>query len=97
MVDGVLCDHIAFRGHDVDFQLWVEKNTAHALPHKYIITSKNVTGQPEFTVRLHDWQPNVALSNSIFQFSPPPGATKIDFLGPQGTGAGSRTGQGGAG
>ncbi len=95
-VDGVLCDHIAFRGHDVDFQLWVAKNTPRALPVKYLITSKKVTGEPEFTVRLRDWQPDASLSNSIFEFTPPPGATKIDFLGVQSAKA-ARGGQGGAG
>lgn len=94
-VDGVLCDHLAFRGHDVDFQLWVEKNSPRALPRKYTITSKNVPDEPEYTVLLHDWQPNVSLSNNVFEFTPPPGATKIDFLGIHGAGMGSRAGEGG--
>jgi hypothetical protein len=94
-VDGVLCDHVAFRGHDVDFQLWIEKGKARALPRKYTITSKTVTGSPEFTVELHDWQVNPTLPASLFTFRPQPGATRVDFFGLRGPGVSSRAGEGG--
>jgi hypothetical protein len=91
VVDGVACDHIAFRGKDTDFQLWVEKGPR-ALPRKYVITSKDVAGQPEFTIALRDWQVNPNLPDSEFNFVPPPGADRIDFLKPNQPGA---TGAGG--
>ena len=43
VVDGVECDHLAFRGLDTDWQIWIEVG-AHPIPHKYVITSKAVTG-----------------------------------------------------
>jgi len=79
-VDGVACDHLAFRGKDTDFQLWVEKGPR-ALPRKYVITSKDVAGAPEFTISLRDWQVDANLPDSTFNFVPPPGADKVNFSG----------------
>jgi hypothetical protein len=79
VVDGIPCEHIAFQAPNTDFQLWVQKNGL-ALPLKYVITSKDVTGQPEFTVVTRDWQTNANLPDSYFHFVPPPGADRIDFF-----------------
>ena len=42
VIDDVECDHLAFRNHDVDWQLWVEVGNR-PIPRKYVITSKDVT------------------------------------------------------
>jgi hypothetical protein len=39
VIDGVECEHLAFRNQDTDWQLWVEVGT-HPIPRKYVITSK---------------------------------------------------------
>lgn len=54
VVDGVECEHLAFRNADVDWQLWVEAGPK-PIPHKYVITSKAVTGAPEYTLRISQW------------------------------------------
>ena len=36
VVDGVECEHLAFRGTDVDWQIWIETG-ARAVPRKYVI------------------------------------------------------------
>jgi hypothetical protein len=36
VIDGVECDHLAFRNHDVDWQLWVELGSR-PIPRKYVI------------------------------------------------------------
>jgi len=78
-IDGVNCHHLAFRGKDVDWQIWVQDG-AQPLPRRYVITSKNDPGQPEFSVRLSRWEPQAAVSAQDFTFTPPPGATRIQFL-----------------
>ena len=55
VIDGVECDHLAFRDSDVDWQIWVEVGNR-PIPRKYIITSKAVTGAPQYTLRIKDWK-----------------------------------------
>jgi len=78
VIDGVECDHLAFRNHDVDWQLWVEVGSR-PIPHKYVITSKAVTGMPQYTLRIKDWKTDMQLAADAFAFKPPTDAKKIDF------------------
>lgn len=82
IVDGVACHHLAFRGEEVDWQLWIEAGPR-PLPRKYVITSKDVVGEPEFTVTLRDWNLDPELTEETFRFEPPPDAEEIEFLGLQ--------------
>lgn len=54
VIDGVECDHLAFRNDEVDWQLWVAVGPR-PVPHKYVITSKTVAGAPQYTLRIRDW------------------------------------------
>jgi hypothetical protein len=56
-VNGIACHHLAFREAKVDWQLWVQTGDE-PFPMKYIITSKWVTGAPQYEVRLREWNPN---------------------------------------
>src|SRR6266403_3617435 len=46
VMDGGDCEHLAFRGVDTDWQIWIESG-ARPVPRKYVITSKTVTGAPQ--------------------------------------------------
>ena len=50
-VGGVECDHLAFRTDIVDWQIWISKGDK-PMPLKYVITTKWVTGAPEYSLRL---------------------------------------------
>jgi len=78
-IDGVAVNHLAFEGEEVDWQIWIEDGPQ-PLPRRYEITSKTVTGQPEFSVRLSHWEPNVNVAASTFEFRPPAGATRAPSL-----------------
>lgn len=54
MIDGVECEHLAFRNDEVDWQLWVAVGPR-PIPHKYVITNKAVTGAPQYTLRIREW------------------------------------------
>jgi Predicted periplasmic protein len=54
VVDGVECEHLAFRNDEVDWQLWVAVGPK-PIPHKYVITNKAVTGAPQYTLRIREW------------------------------------------
>lgn len=81
MVDGVLCNHIAFRSPGTDWQLWIEAG-AKPLPRKFVVTSTDVEGSPQFEVQLKNWKLSPNLKATDFEFSAPTGAQKIDFIAP---------------
>jgi hypothetical protein len=89
-VGGVEVHHLAFRGSEVDWQIWVEKGDR-PLPRKYLITSKWIAGAPQFTAVFSDWNTSAQLDDALFTFSPPPKAEEIGFI-PLRAGSESRTG-----
>jgi hypothetical protein len=78
VIDGVDCEHLAFRGAEVDWQLWVETG-ARPIPRKYVITSKHVTGAPQYTLRVKDWKTDPPASADAFVFKAPADAKKVEF------------------
>lgn len=79
MVDGVLCDHLAFRNAEVDWQLWVAQGDK-PLPMKYVITSKRMPESPQFVVQLSKWNTAPKITDKTFVFKPPKGSTQIEFI-----------------
>jgi hypothetical protein len=75
VVDGVECEHLAFRGPETDWQIWIEAGAKPA-PRKYVITSKTVTGAPQYTLKIRDWKTD-ANADADFAFKPPADATKV--------------------
>src|SRR5215211_2492693 len=78
VIDGVDCEHLAFRGPDVDWQLWVETG-ARPIPHKYVITSKHVTGAPQYTLRVKELKTDAPAAADALVFKPPADAKKVEF------------------
>jgi hypothetical protein len=75
VVDGVECEHLAFRGPETDWQIWIESG-AKPVPRKYVITSKTVAGAPQYSLKIRDWGTNVN-ADSDFAFKAPADATKV--------------------
>ena len=83
-IDGVNTNHIAVRGNEVDWELWVEDG-ARPLPRKYVITSKTMEQSPQYAVpqyavTLSNWKLVADLPDDTFTFNPPKDAQKIDFV-----------------
>lgn len=78
VVDGVECEHLAFRGHDTDWQIWIQAG-AQPIPRKYVITSKTLAGAPQYTLRIRDWKTDEIADAEAFTFKPPEGATKASL------------------
>jgi hypothetical protein len=78
VVDGVECEHLAFRGSDFDWQIWIEAG-AKPVPRKYVITSKTLAGAPQYTLRIRDWKTDAFADADTFVFKAPAGATKVDL------------------
>jgi hypothetical protein len=76
-IDGVEVHQLAFRGTDVDWQLWVTANNK-PLPLRYVITTKGLSGSPEYMLQLRNWNTAPRIDAARFTFVPPPGARKLD-------------------
>jgi hypothetical protein len=79
MVGGVRCDHLAFRNAEVDWQIWIQEG-ATPLPRRYVVTSTQVAGSPQFATVLSNWNTAPKVTDGTFAFAPPKGAQRIDFL-----------------
>jgi len=78
VIDGVECEHLAFRTQDTDWQIWVEVGD-HPIPHKYVITSKATAAAPQYTLLIKDWKTDIEIGADAFAFQPPADAKKVDF------------------
>jgi hypothetical protein len=77
VIDGVECDHLAFRNFDTDWQLWVEVG-ASPVPRKVVITSKTLNSAPQYTFRVKSWKTGFEPPAGAFTFTPPVGVQKLD-------------------
>lgn len=79
VVGGVKCHHLAYRGNEVDWQIWIEDGEK-PLPRKFVITSKWITGAPQFTLIVKNWNFSPEFTAGTFTFTPPGDAQQIDFI-----------------
>lgn len=79
IVGKVKCHHLAFRQRTLDWQIWIDAGD-HPLPRKLLITFKRQIDQPQYTALIHRWDVSAKLSDDLFQFQPPEGFRKVDFL-----------------
>lgn len=76
-IDGVLCDHLAFRQSTIDWQLWVAQGDK-PLPRKMLITTRYEFGEPQFEAILN-WDVAPKIGADSFAFTPPKDARQIEF------------------
>jgi|SRR6185312_3591505 len=81
MGGGVMAHQIAVTKKDVNYQIWIQDGPQ-PLPLRYVVTGRDMQGSPQFTIQLRNWQPNAAVPDSSFAFTPPAGATKVAFAPP---------------
>lgn len=78
VINGIECDHLAFRNQETDWQLWIEVGSK-PIPRKYVITSKNVAAAPQYTLRIKDFQAGVEHAGDAFAFKAPASAKKVEI------------------
>ena len=79
VIEGVRCDHLAFRAPHVDLQMWIQEG-AQPLPRKMMITTRDLVNAPQFAVTMTKWNLQPKFNAQTFSFTPPAGAKKVDFL-----------------
>ena len=73
-----LCDHYAFRQGKIDWQVWITTGSK-PLPRKIVITNRADEARPQ-SVSAINWDLKPTFKDSVFKFTPPKGATKIDMV-----------------
>lgn len=76
-IDGVLCDHLAFRQATIDWQIWIAQGEQ-PLPKKLLITTRYEVGDPQFEAEL-TWNLAPKLDADSFAFKAPADARKIPW------------------
>jgi hypothetical protein len=79
-IEGTPCRHLAFRGQDVDWQIWIQEGPQ-PVPRRFAITTRTLPAQPAFEVNVSNWDPAASLPDSFFTFQPPPGSKEIPMEG----------------
>jgi hypothetical protein len=79
VVEGVRCDHLAFRAPHVDWQIWIQEGKE-PLPRKLVITTRDQAGAPQFSVVVTKWNLKPTFTPLTFSFRPPSGAKQVDFV-----------------
>ena len=75
-LDGIACDHLAFRGEAIDWQFWIDRGEKPFIK-KIVLTYKELQGEPQITARILNWNIQPRISDDLFEFSPPEGARQI--------------------
>ncbi len=76
-IGGAEVHQLAFRGAEVDWQIWVTTGDR-PLPVRFVITSKTVAGGPQYTLELRNWNAAPAVDAARFTFTPPAGARQLE-------------------
>lgn len=79
VIEGVVCDHVAFSKPGTDFQVWIAKGEQPLLM-KLVITSRDVMSAPQFTVLIREWDIVTEHESEKFVFDKPDDAQAIEFI-----------------
>ena len=77
VIDGVECDHLAFRTKDVDWQIWIAQGER-PYPCRYVITSSQMARAPAYSIDLRDFKAGDAAAPASFAFKAPANARKLN-------------------
>jgi len=79
VIEGAVCDHLAFRAPDVDWQIWIQEG-AQPLPRRIVITTLDLPNAPQFAVTVTRWNLEPAFDAQTFTFTPQAGMKQIELL-----------------
>ncbi len=78
IINGVECHRIASTGENADAEIWVA--TGDMLPRRLVVIFKHREGSPQMKADFSDWNLTAKLDDTMFAFTPPTGAEKIEML-----------------
>ena len=78
VIGGVECDFLAFRTDAVDWQIWIAQGDE-PRPCRYTITSKLVSGGPQYSIQFRDWKTGDDVAIIDYSFNNSTKAKKIEL------------------
>jgi hypothetical protein len=75
VVEGITCQHYAFRQDDIDWQIWIQRGD-HPLPRRLVITTRTDEARPQHTA-VFTWNLAPSFNESAFEFDPPADASRV--------------------
>ncbi len=76
MIRGEMCDHLAFRTADVDWQIWVAQGDR-PFPCRFTITSRMTALAPSYSIEFSGWKSGADAAADDYQLKPAAGAKEI--------------------
>jgi hypothetical protein len=76
MIRGQMCDHLAFRTAEVDWQIWVAQGDT-PFPCRFTITSKMTALAPSYSIEFAGWKTGSEIAADDFQLKPAAGAKEV--------------------
>lgn len=77
VIDGIECDHFAFRTEEVDWQIWIAQGDR-PYPCRYSIKSVKIADAPEYSIQIRDFKTGDQVAADDFGFKNTSSAKKID-------------------
>jgi hypothetical protein len=74
-----MCDHLAFRTADVDWQIWVAQGDK-PFPCRFTITSKMTALAPSYSIEFSGWKTGSEIAADDFQLKPAAGAREVAIV-----------------
>lgn len=78
-LEGDYYHHVILGNDEVEGEIWLE-DSPQALPKRLSIRSMVMEGLPRHTVDFSDWNFTKSMTDAMFEFKPPAGAARINFL-----------------
>jgi len=82
LVNGRTCQHLAFRGQTVDWQVWIEQGATPFI-RKLAITYRDEPGTPQYVAAIDLWETPERFGDDRFAFVVPEGSQAIGVLVPR--------------
>ncbi|MEZ0391592.1 MAG: DUF2092 domain-containing protein [Pseudobdellovibrionaceae bacterium] len=77
-IQGLMVHHLAFRGTETDWQIWIADGPK-PRPVKFMIVTKKLAQAPSASVEIQNWNPSPKFSPEFFTFKPSPDDMRISF------------------
>jgi hypothetical protein len=78
MIRGQMCDHIAFRTNDVDWQIWIAQGDK-PFPCRFTITSKMTVQAPSYSMEFSGWKSGSDVSSDDYQLKTAADAKEVSI------------------
>ncbi len=76
VIRGQVCDHLAFRTDDVDWQIWIAQGDK-PFPCRFTISSKMTVLAPSYSIEFSDWKSGSDVAANDFQLKTADGAKEV--------------------